>query len=338
MRIGLLARLAHSASLLAIMLASASAVQAQIACGDTLGPGGKFVASADIGPCPDDPALTIVGSVKVDFAGHEVICDSTAKVGIAISGKGAKVENGGVVSCGNAITVGGEGKHKLTRMVARAIAVHGFTITSDGNKLKECVVAVSGAGDGFRLTGANKNAIADSHASRVGMNGVNLLQADGNKFKGVTSSSHDGIGFAIDGENNKFTDCSATAVHIGVRVAGDANLFKDVSAASCGDTCFEILDGIGNKLTSCASVASDSDGIVLRAGASETTVNKCHVIRSASSGILIEDGSSGSLVSKNVLFHNDGLDAEDANAACGTTTWKSNSFGTSSPAAGGCIQ
>ena len=66
--------------------ALASPAPAQISCGDTLGPGGTFTATSDIGPCVENPAVRIVGAVKVDFAGFEVTCDANTSVGILVEG------------------------------------------------------------------------------------------------------------------------------------------------------------------------------------------------------------------------------------------------------------
>lgn len=322
--------------LLAIAVGAVPSARPQISCGDTLGPGGKFAATADIGPCADDPALTIVGSVKVDFAGHELACDSATKVGIEILGKGAKVENGAITGCDDAITVGGEGKHKLTRMVVRGIEGHGFFLTSDGNKLKECAVA-DAQNDAIRLVDASKNAVTDSHVARIDGTGIQVDASHGNKFKRVSAAAVD-RGFVVMGDRNKFDDCQVMAASVlGVDLLGSRNRFKEFSVVDTA-TGFVFASGSANTLTRCRIVAAIVHGIIVKSGVAGTAINKCHVIRSLLDGIVLEDGATGSVVKKNVVLHSRGTDAVDGNVDCGSNTWASNTIGDSQPPAGGCVE
>jgi len=322
--------------LLAVALGAAPAAHAQISCGDTLGPGGKFEATADIGPCSQDPALTIVGSVKVDFAGHELSCDSTMKNGIEIEGKGAKVENGAVTGCDDAITVGGEGRHKLTRMVARGIEGHGFLLTSDGNKVKECTVA-DGNDIAIQLMSADKNAITDTHVARIDDNGVQLDESHRNKLKRVSASAVH-RGFVVFGDGNKLDDCRVMdTIARGAVVGGDGNRLKEFSAVRV-QTGVWLDAGIGNRLTKCRIADASLQGIAVRSGAVGARVEKCQVIGGMYDGIVVESGATGTIVKKNVVLHHDRTDAVDENASCGTNMWTSNTIGTSDPPAGGCVQ
>jgi len=325
------------ATLLVVVLTTPAT--AQISCGDTLGPGGKFVAAGPIGPCPQNPALTILGPVKVDFAGHEVSCDATSSNGINIEGKSATVENGAVARCNVGFHVQGEGKHKLTRLVARNNAGDGFVLEGGGgNKLKECA-SVFNEACGFVIESSDKNALTGCRSVRNLDTGFFFDAANGNKVKDCTSAEDFEEGFRILGQGNKLTNVDATqSGSHGFEVNGNGNTLKDVTATGSMSTGFVISEGAGIKLSKCASVANGQRGILVGSLADGTKVSKCRTIKNGAEGITVDSGAGDVSIDKNVAFHNVLDDLEDANAGCGTNTWKKNTFGTSNPAAPGCIE
>src|SRR5262249_9103730 len=82
-------------------------------CGDTLGPGGSFTLTADVGPCTPPAGLFVAGPVTVNLNGHTVTCDTSGggNIGIDIQGSGAVLKNGLVILCNTGVQIEGNTSH-----------------------------------------------------------------------------------------------------------------------------------------------------------------------------------------------------------------------------------
>ena len=79
---------------------------ADIQCGDTIGAGERVKLAHDIGPCSGGPAITVVGPAVLDLNGHTVAGNGDID-GIVLEGKKARIMNGTVIGCYNAVVVMG---------------------------------------------------------------------------------------------------------------------------------------------------------------------------------------------------------------------------------------
>lgn len=105
-----------------------------ISCGDTLGPGGSFKLDVDLVDCPRDaPALTIVGPVRVNMAGHSVSCGEDANdSGIEITGRRARLSNGEVTGCVDGVLASGLGQHVIWKVTSTQNSNYGFRLVGGG--------------------------------------------------------------------------------------------------------------------------------------------------------------------------------------------------------------
>jgi len=322
----------------------AARVDAQVVCGAVLGPGGSFVATADVGPCGVgvDPALTIIGPVEVDFAGFRVNCDLDGVDGIAIEGKGAEVSNGSVTRCLTGVRVAGEGKHEITQMEAEENEDDGFVVESDGNKLEHNLARENGRfsaiqGDGFEVTG-DKNTLTENWSTRNGKNGFDV-DGEGCKLTGNIAAVNEEVGIKSDGAKGKFKENTAGAnERSGFAVTSNSTFTKELSSGNDGDTVahgFFLNGAMGAKLTRGVAVGNQGSGYSLFSTASVARIGKAVALGNEQSGVAITDGSTDNSVKGSTAIGNGNVDLFDGNADCATTTWSKNRFGHADPAA--CI-
>ena len=144
-------------------IASVHAAPARIApqCGDTIGPGGSYVLTADIGPCSTPGALTI-DSANLNMAGHTVSGNSLEQ-GIVLVGSGAILRNGTVHSFGShGVTLAGLGRHTVKNVTSTRNGLSGFVVDSGHNGLRNNK-AIGNAEIGFSLE-SDSNRVSSSTA------------------------------------------------------------------------------------------------------------------------------------------------------------------------------
>lgn len=155
-----------------------------ISCGDTLGPGGKFVLTADVGPCPGT-GLT-VDSAKLEMAGFTVSCSGPGFNGVSVIGTGAVVKNGIVTGCQNGFDIQGSG-HRLKGNAAIGNIEKGFEVGGDNNKLRKN--SASGNGDeGFDTSGDN-NQLKRNNASGNSHNGFDIQSSNNTMKKNIANGN-----------------------------------------------------------------------------------------------------------------------------------------------------
>jgi parallel beta-helix repeat protein len=195
--------------LLALTLAGMAApAAAQVACGDTVGPGGTVTLTADVGPCDGMNTAIIVDSATLDLGGHTLSCtdgnaDDDVPYGIVLIGKKAAVRNGTVTGCWHGVVAAGSGKHTVEDVTVTASYQDGVYVPEDSakNRLSR-ITAVANLDDGFEIRGA-KNAVSSSMAQDNGEDGIDLVDGIANKVTANTSSGNADDGVDVGGVRNK---------------------------------------------------------------------------------------------------------------------------------------
>ena len=286
--------------------------QAQLACGDTVPPGDHVSLGSDIGPCPEPgPALILVGPVNVNLNGFTVSC-SAAITGIEVQGIDARVRNGVVEDCEDAVVVDGEGQHKLLQLTVRStqdqIGDRGFRVRSDGNRLINNR-AVEFNGEGFRIEGDDNRLI------------VNRATANANH------------GFRVDESNNRLVSNRARGnAGEGFRLDGDGNRLTNNAAVNNDDEGFRIRDGQNNTLINNRArengITDNEAGIRIQGDGNTLRTNT--FVDSFGDGVLVVEGAENNTIMLNVAVDNEGTDLVDQNLDCDGNRWSKNVFQTAS--------
>ena len=106
-----------TAGLLASFALSTPA-QAQVNCGDTVGPNETVTLIGEISICDDFHGNIVVqGPATLDLGGFDIRCadldnDGVLPQGVVLLGEKARVRNGSITGCGIGVTVGGGGKQR----------------------------------------------------------------------------------------------------------------------------------------------------------------------------------------------------------------------------------
>jgi len=299
-----------------VSTATAERALAQFACGDVVGPGGSVTFTSDIGPCTAAAgsfAFRIIGPIKVDMAGHSVLCvDGNAPgFGIQLEGKGVKIKNGHVLNCAFAnLVLGGEGKHIVEQMVAEESPDDGVRVSTGGNKLRR-VAANNNDDVGIELTGS------------------------GNKLEDVAAVDND-IGVFLSGSQNKLKRVAVVDNVNGIFMQGGGNALQENAFIDNSEDGVDV-EGGGNTIQKSTATANGSgigtdSGIDLRGDGNVVKQNR--VLDNF--GIGIRAGAAQSnIIQKNSAIGNFGLmigaDLQDDNpgGTCDNNTWSKNVFGTS---------
>lgn len=325
-----------------VLLLAAAPAGAQVDCGAVLGPGGSFVATADIGPCVEDPAMTIVGPVKVDFAGFRVTCESEFDEGIVIEGKGAKVSNGSVTRCDLGVRVAGEGKHVVVQMSAEQNEERGFVVESDGNKLEHNLAFRNGEGSfvgvGFDVNGV-KNKLTENWSVANGDDGFEIDGASC-KLTGNIAVANENVAIRSNGAKGKFKENYAGAnENDGFAVASNSTFTKDVSSGNTRGGAangYYLSGAVGAKLSKEVAVGNDGSGYSTFSSADDLTIRKVLALGNDKIGIAIIAGSTENTIKGSTAIGNGINDLFDGNVDCDMNTWSKNRFGHAIPAA--CIE
>jgi parallel beta-helix repeat protein len=278
-------------------------------CGGTVGPGGTVVMSSDILFCADSLALTVVGPVVVDMAGHTVSCSPAfSNTGIFVEGKGAVLKNGMVRDCSFGVLLAGVGSHQLLDMDATSNSNAGILVAGAHNFLSHNN-ALDGDGDGFQIFGT----------SHVLSNNV--------------ASNNSGTGFFIEpgATLNQLSGNIASTNYIGFVSAGGQGKFSLNLAISNIHDGFTFVGSGGDQLVSNTAARNGFDGFLIEGP--NTILNGNRAFDNVSTGITLDTLSAHSLVNANIAVGN-GVDLIDENVNCGTNTWIHNIFGIGAP---GCV-
>jgi hypothetical protein len=199
-----------------------SAAGQAISCGDTLGPGGRFILQADLACRGVSPALTVRDGAQLDLGGHTISVAGAMDVALLLDGQGAVVHNGIVEGREEeAIHVAGDGGHTVRRVSVFALIEHTVVVTSDRNRLINNAITTA-AGGAIAITG-NQNLLHSNWA------------AGGQ------------IGFSISGDENRLVENTHTESRTGSFIVGNRNLLIRNNVARISESGFAIR-GDGNTL------------------------------------------------------------------------------------------
>jgi len=320
-------RLAVGAALL-VALIRAGTAEAQVACGDVIGPNETVVLQGNLERCgPGPAALTVVGPATLDLNGFSVICQSAGvdtAVGIVVVGKRATLRNGTVQICQRGVHVLGEGSHRIegvTVAVADAGSGRlgeGFRVESSGNRLIDNASLQSGD-SGFLVLGASGNRLI-GNLSFFNAFGFQLASTERTTLRDNVASRNTNRGFLLDrGTRNTVVDNTATDNSVGIDVTDEtsAKVTGNVASSNRANG-MEIFSSIRTRVV--GNFAED---------------NQRH-------GIVVASGQDN-VITRNTALNNDRgdnagprADLVDSQPECGTNRWVRNVFVTSDPAV--CIR
>jgi parallel beta-helix repeat protein len=293
---------------LALLIGSSSTLA--VNCGDHL-TGGSVRIDEDIGPCTEDPALTVEGPANVNFNGFTVECEEAGTTGIVITGHNATVQNGTVLNCEDGIRVAGDGQHQILKMTVTSSQQNygnrGFRVTSDDNRLVGNM-AQSFNGEGFRVEGeanrlVNNQALNNSgHGFRLEGNGKHQLinnRAEGNAQEG----------FRLDSDDN--------------------SLINNVGSNN-GDEGFRARNGAGNSVINnrAKGNGATNDEAGFRIQSVENLLLNNTAVENVGDGILLQESAESNEVAHNTAHNNGDTDLVDENLDCDNNDWFENKYDT----------
>jgi hypothetical protein len=269
----------------ALLLGTASASRAEVACGDTIV--GDVVLTASLWcDVRFAPALTVAPGAKLDMSGFFISCLVGDKPGVAIAGDGATVRDGAVIGCQTGVLVGGNqgrvenvvvnfaastmygirvagNQNVVKRSAVAGSAVNAFVVEGNGNRLLRNV----GAGGGeatFRVTSGAGNRLSDNLAYFANFNGFLIDQkATGTKLIRNTAAIGE-VGFAIygaDGEADENTSAGQNLAGFRVAYTATGNALRQ-NSSQFSKAGFEV-DGNENSLRRNHAYGHGTNGITV---------------------------------------------------------------------------
>lgn len=283
-----------------------------VSCGDTLGPGGSFVLTGNLGPCATDPAVTVVGPVTFNLAGFTISCETTATNGVVVEGYRANVLNGTVRGCLDGVRLEGDGSHRITYIISRDHDDDGFDIRSSWNWLGYNEGNDNGD-EGFQIYG-NHNYLGFNKARRNNSDGYDNEPEEGG------------------GNHNTFFKNLAEWNDEGFEIGGYNNVLK-FNTAQYNNQGFLVESGASNNwLTFNTAFRNKFDGFDV--DGDYNTLNYNLAVRNRGDGIDAEEGANNNRITDNFAVFNGENDLEDDNPNCDANQWINNAFNTSNQ---GCI-
>lgn len=295
---------------------SASAQSAITTCGRTLDEPGSYHLDSDIGPCPGHGVVIAAQGVHLTLGGHTITgvsgpgaCDlDNPQSGVVLTpgSSDVTVSGGTITGFVDGINVGGA-RSRVRGMTVAGNCVFGITVSGPSHRVDTSVVT-GNATDGIALCESQDAVVTANHVSGSGRYAVIVSCGPTTVRNHITSNVLEKNGLPIgDG--------------------GGVGVFY-------GDET-EIADNVIN---------GNFVGIWLSWSANGTV--RDNVINgNLTQGVGVSDIGPVNQVSANTAWGNGSFDLADDAAACGTTVWTGNFFGTDAvlgvpdggPAAG-CIQ
>ena len=313
---------------------------ADIQCGDTIGPGERIKLTQDIGPCQTDAAITVVGPAVLNLNGHTV-AGNGENDGIVIEGKKARVMNGTIIGCYNALVVMGEGRHKIKRIKAEDNIDQAIVVYSDNNMFLWNKADMNGD-DGFYVEGSGNRFILN----KIYNNDDEGLEVEGanNKIVGNRAIGNYSDNYEIGGDENRLVFNKAKqGGREGFEIEGIGNIVKHNLAKDNGGNGFQV-EGSEALLKRNRSKNNGKNGILVDDDAFENTIKKNKVKGSGRSGILVEKYAHGNVITRNKVKGSGAsvtedvvqgaqavqyFDMEDEDNGADANTWHRNRFETS---------
>jgi hypothetical protein len=263
----------------------------------------------------NDVAITVVGPATLDMNGYTLDCVDQETDGISLEGSGAKLKNGAVEFCNDAITVWGTGGHQINNIIVEQ-SVWGFTVVSDGNKISDSGAQLTNVG--FLLLGSsnklsnNMTHQCDTHFESRG---------SANQFKGNLASGPGTTGFLLTGTSsgNRFSGNIAAGPLAGFNIDGTAHSLKKNSVGG-GANGFAIASD-DTKLSKNRTVGIDQWGMVTQGDGITASGNT--ILGTDDIGLYAAPGTTNSRFKKNVVLGSSTDDLVD-DTACASNDWSGN--------------
>jgi parallel beta-helix repeat protein len=315
-----------AALVMSLGLAASPSPAAAISGGDHLGPGGTFTLTSYVGPCVEDPALT-VESATLNLNGFTV-SGNGSNTCIQVEGTRSAIRGAGTVqACHRGVVIAGGGRHVVRDVISEFHTNNGFLLASHNSALVNSISRFNmfvGVGMGnvgtepsrFNLlsgnTASNNNAegfqvIGESHllvnntASNNGY-GFHVYVGLANRIALLhnTASNNNNDGFNVYGVNNvlRFNTATSNLAH-GITIQEQGNNVEDNTATGNTLTGFRIL-GDGNKVEDNFAANNHANGIEVLVGA------------------------TGNQLTENVGGNNTPFDLADDNLNCDQNRWRRN--------------
>ena len=277
------------------------------ACGDTIGPGGEFFLTADLGPCTNAGPALILDSARLDMRGHTVSGNETQE-GIRVTGVRAVLENGTVRDAVHGVILtGGFGSHVIRRVTSKSNLTNGFDVRTPDNVLRSNFAKANGL-NGFLIGDVSENLLTRNTSSGNEQHGFGVADGDDNKlWNNVATSNGD------DGYNT-----NAGAVF---------NVYVGNKAISNDGRGFD-MSGSSNVLITNSATTNKGDGFEV--SGDDTILGSNRALRNKLGGIVFTSGSSGNDAVANVASDNRQTDLRDFVDACVSNRWEGNK-GTADP-------
>jgi len=200
-------------------------VAGHITCGAVLGPGGTFTLDSNVGPCANDPVLTVV-SATLNLNGFTV-SGTGGNTCIQVNGTRSTLRGpGSVQSCHRGVVMAGDGRHVVQDVLSEFHTNNGFLLASNDNRLTH-------------------------NTSRSNMFvGISIGTSQGNLLTGNTATSNGVFGLEIVGTSHHLVNNTATDNGVtGFLLLGNDNKLESNFAANNDTNGIEVLVGAtGNRL------------------------------------------------------------------------------------------
>jgi len=174
-----------------------------ITCGAILGPGGTFTLDSHVGPCANDPALTVV-SATLNLNGFTV-SGTGGNTCIQVNGTRATLRGpGSVQSCHRGVVVAGDGRHAVQDVISEFHTNNGFLLGSNNNRLANNTSRFNTFG-GIAVGTSQGNLLTENTATGNGVYGFEVVGA-AHPLGNNTATDNGVNGFFILGNDNKIQD------------------------------------------------------------------------------------------------------------------------------------
>ena len=277
-------------------LLSPTAGQAEIQCGDTIGPNVRVNLSEDLN-CAFDPAkgieLTVVGPAVLDMQGHSLKCGGLVEWGILLLESGVRIKNGRVSNCFIGVRVSGKGNHVIEKMTTIGNVV-GFVVFDS-------------------QFDSQKNRIIRSEASNNFVIGFDVNSSSNYLEHNRAVQNYNGF-LVGKNKNRLYYNEAINNMENGFSVRGDWTALVSNTARDNGDP----------------SITSFSGGFTIHGGSRNLLLSN-KALNNLGSGIMVLEGAVQSKFGWNEALGNSGIDLQDGNFTppCDHNIWVENDFETS---------
>ena len=285
------------------------AAATHIDCGDVIT--ADAVLDSDLGPCNDDPVLTVEGAT-LDLDGHSVTGGNFGgQACIELATAASIVENGEVSACDVGIELSDVDGHIVRYLRAEENLSNGFLAASGSSHVIHHTTALANGGDGYRVVSPSANNLFFRNtADRNAADGFDMRE-DGSQLFNNLAIANGGTGYFLEDDGGGTLLAKNTA---------SKNQFEGFGIQSDGNT---ILLNTSTKNGAQGFYVDSNDNII---GGNKAPKN-------AAEGIHVDSTASGNSILSNTASENGGDDLRDSTfaGACVGNDWDANKGETDDP-------